>query len=254
MDQTLRNSLKVLGCHDKHARLYRAALEAGSATLPELAKIARIRRSTAYTLVDDMLALKLLTEDHRTYAKRYTPVSLDTLHSMIEAKKRQLGRNSLALKESLPELRARYGADVGLPKVRTYEGNAGLASVWADILSIDQEILLWTNQETECAFFSPKFHGLFIDERIKKGIHLRVLAVDNSHGQELLALDKSSLRQTKILPPNIVFTSEVYVYGNKVATIDYNKGIFGVITENKQIADFHRTMFEQQWASIAAKI
>lgn len=237
----------LLGCNDKHARLYKAALEAGTATLPELAKLARLRRSTAYTLVDDMLALKLLSEDHRTYAKRYAPVSLESLLGMIEAKKRQIGRSSLALKETLPELRARYSVDVGMPRVRTFEGSSGLLAVWLDILKIEQEILLWTNQETECAFFSPKHHGLFISERIRKGIRIRVLSVDNPHGHELLHNDVESLRQTRMLPKDMIFTSEVYVYGNKIATIDYNKGIFGVITENLQIANFHRAMFEQQW-------
>ncbi len=251
MSTILQQSLAILGCKDKQIRLYLATLEVGSATLPELAKKAKIKRSTAYVLVHEMIDMKLLVDDRKTYNNRYSCVPIETVLAMVEAKKRQFGRNSLALKEAIPEIKALYGVgESHIPKVRTFEGNSGLIAIWADILKSQTEILLWSNQESEELFFTGSAHFSFIEERMKKHIHLRALLADNQKGIELQKNDALSFRQTKLLPKSVHFTSEVYVYDNKVATIDFNKTIFGVITESKQIADFHRANFEHVWSNL----
>lgn len=250
MDRALVNCLLLLGCNQKHIRFYVANLELGAATLMEITKKARLQRSTAYIIAAELAAKGLVYEDHKPYKKLFTAAEPDLLLQKIEVKRRQIGRSSIALKEALPELRAAHQATTTRPRVRTFEGKEGLVTVWKDILSGQQEILLWTNQETEGQVFGRGTHEQFIAERIAKGIAIRVLAVNNQEAESLRGYDTQCLRQTKLLPEGIYFTSETYIYGNKVAVLDVGKTIFGVIIENEQNANSQRAMFELVWAQL----
>jgi len=247
MEKTLTASLLLLGCDEKHIRFYRANLELGAAPLVEIAKKARLQRSTAYLIATEMVERGLANEDHKTYKKLFVAAEPDVILRKLEAKHRQIGRSTIQLKEVLPELRAAHQATTTRPRVRTFEGGAGLAAVWKDILAEQQEVLLWTNQQTEQLVFDAPTHELFIRERMAKQIPMRVLAVNNPQGETLLETDQHCLRQTKLLPAGTHFTCETYIYGNKIAVLDMGKTVFGVITENEQIAESQRAMFELTW-------
>lgn len=247
MDRVLVQCLTQLGCNEKHIRFYLANVELGAATLAEITKKARLQRSTAYLVAAEMVAKGLASENHKAYKKLFTAAEPDLLLQKLEARHRQLGRSTIAFKEALPDLRAAHQTTTTRPRVRTFEGRAGLVAVWKDILSERQEILLWTNQVTANDVFGRDTHGQFIAERIAKGVPVRVLAVKSEEAETLLAQDGTSLRQTKLLPEDTYFTSETYIYGNKVAVLDIGKNIFGVITENAQIAASQRALFELVW-------
>jgi HTH-type transcriptional regulator, sugar sensing transcriptional regulator len=246
MEKILVTALQQLGCQDKHIRFYGANLELGAASLIEIAKKARLQRSTAYLIAGELAEKGLVQEDHKAYKKRFVAAEPAVVLRKLQAKHRQLGRHTIAFKDALPDLQASHQATATRPRVRTYEGKAGLLAVWQDILAEQQEILLWTNQRTERQFFDPALHELFIKERVAKRIPLRVLAVDNPEGRELLKTDQANSRGTKMLP-EATFSSETYIYGNKVAVLDIGTTIFGVITENDQIAQSQRAIFEYIW-------
>lgn len=247
MDKRLINCLRQLGCNEKHMRFYYANLQLGAAPLSEIVKQARLQRSTGYVIAAEMTAMGLVEEDHKSYKKRFVATEPDTLLRKLEAKHRGIGRTIIAFRELLPSLRAEHHATKTRPHVRTFEDKNGLVAVWRDILQEKQEILLWSNQGTERLIFDSIMHEQFINERIAKQIPIRVLAVNNDHARHLTAHDQQSLRQTRILPDEMQFTGETYIYGNKVAVLDFGKKIFGVITENEQIAGSQRSIFELTW-------
>lgn len=256
MDKIIRDALTDLGCSDKEIKFFITNYRSGALTINEIAKIAKIERSTAYLIAQSLISKGLIIEDLKQYKKSLVTIEPKTLLRMLSSKQRQIGRHELTLKENLGALESLYLTSEYRPTVRTYDGNNGLLSVWRDILSISQrdvphgtsqEVLLWTNQETESNFFTRSYHHLFIKERLKKNIFVRVLAVNNLKGQELVKSDRQSLRKTKLLLKGINFSAETYIYGDKVAILDYNKDIIGVIIKSDQIAESQRSIFEMNW-------
>lgn len=247
MNRILYNCLRELGCNDKHIRFYSANLQLGSAVLSDIVKLARLQRSTGYVIANEMLEMGFVEEDHKSYKRRFIAAEPDTLLRKLEAKHRHIGRTILSYKELLPSLRAEHHATKTRPQVRTFEGKNGLIAVWRDILETKQEVLLWSNQSTELLLFDSDMHAQFIRERTAKHIPIRVLAVDNKHAQQLIISDSQNQRQTKLLPKHVQFTGETYIYGNKVAVLDFGKKIFGVITENEQVTASQRAIFEMTW-------
>jgi len=250
MDKIIKDALLDLGLTEKEVRFFLASYFAGPSSINEVARNAKIERSTAYLIAQTLLNEGYLIEDFKQYKKIISTIEPKTLLTKLLARQRQLGRHELLMQEKLPELQAIHQASAIRPHVKTYEGVKGLLAVWKDILTESQEVLLWTNQETEKNVFSEKYHSLFIAERVKKHIPMRVLAVNNSKGKQLVKKDLSYLRKTKLLPKNISFSSETYIYGNKIATLDYNKEIIGIIIESEQIVQSHKAIFEMTWGDL----
>lgn len=259
MEKSLQQALLLLGLGPKEIRFFIACFQMGPSSVNEVAKSAKIERSTAYLISQDLISKGFIKGDFKTYGKKVFTIEPKDLLRMVAGKQRMLRRHELELEEQLPRLQSLYQASEIIPKVKVYEGNSGLLSVWKDILSTQGEILVWTNQETDRLVFGPQKHINFIEERVKKGIHARVLAVDNPEGQELKKLDLANLRQTKLLPKGTDFSAETYIYDNKIAMLDYKlslksllrsdfkKDIFGIIIESEPIAKSHKSIFEMIW-------
>lgn len=245
--ESIEQTLLLLGCSPKETKLFLAAYQLGSAPLSDIAKRAKLQRSTAYLIASQLVEKKLLIQDHRNYNQHFAAASPETLLRMVDAQKRRLGRSSLSLQGAMNDLKQLHGGYDAVPHVTTYQGRSGLVSMWNDILSTKDEVLLWTNQTMERQLFETRQHGQFIRERMRKSIPIRVLAVDTDDGRALIKDDAKRNRTTKILESSVYFTAETYLYDNKVAIIDYTTDIVGVIIENKQIHAAQRAMFELAW-------
>lgn len=250
MDNMIHKTLSLLGLGPKEAKFYETSLRIGPASVNEVAKEARLQRSTAYLIADELVKKGFIEEDLKSYNKKVYAIDPSKLLQMLSAKQRSLRRQEIELEELLPTLQAQYSDSETRPKVKVFEGNQGLLQIWKDILSTKSEVLVWTNQQTDTIVFGPQKHINFIQERIKKGIKARVLAVDNPEGRSLKESDSSSLRQTKLLKDNTQFTAETYIYDNKVAILDYNKDIIGVIIESLPITASHKAVFEMVWKQL----
>lgn len=250
MEKLLQNTLILLGLTSKEIKFFITCFTIGPTTINEIKKAARLERSTAYLIAEDLLKRGLIEEDFKNYKKTLRTIEPKDLLRLVSARQRVLGRQEIELKDHLGELNSLYQASEVRPKVRVFQGNKGLMSVQEDILSSRTEILLWTNQKTEHQFFTDLYHENFIANRIKRNIPIKVLAVNNKQGKQLQRQDVVSLRETKLLPESTVFSPETYVYDNKVAILDYNKDIIGIIIESEPIAASQKAVFNLQWSQL----
>lgn len=250
MDKILDKTLRLLGCSDLETRFFLVCFSQGPLTIPEIAHKSKISRSTAYLLAKNLISQGLILTDQKTHSAKLHTVEPKKLLQLVADRQRRFRRQELEIEDNLGNLQSVYSTTQIQPKVRLYEGHSGLLSVWRDILSTSTEVLLWTNQQTENLFFGDTNHLKFIAERLRKNIPIRVLATDTPQADELKGLDSKCLRHTKILPPSTNFSAETYIYNHKIAMLDYNKDIIGVVIESKPISSFHRANFELVWQLI----
>lgn len=247
MDDVINKSLVLLGLSKNEVKIYLTIFKLGPSKIPEIAKASKIKRSTTYLLVEDLIEKGFLFEDNKAYANKIYAIEPDLLLKKISNRQRLLRRQEIELQENMPSLQSVFQSSEIRPKVKIYQGNNGLLSIWQDILSTKNEILLWTNQQTENLFFGQNSHDKFIKERIQKNISIKVLATKSKEAEELKSKDKDNLRETKILSKDVSFSSETYIYDNKVAMLDYNKEIMGIIIESKSFNETQQAIFENTW-------
>ncbi|RYX78633.1 hypothetical protein EON76_02820 [bacterium] len=250
MDQHLTSALAQLDCSPKEIRLFLASYSLGPAKIVDLAKKARMQRSTAYLLCEQMIQKRLFIDDPSVYGKKLTAITPDTLIRLLEAKKRRIGRSSINLTDNIEQLRDLYGSADVIPRISTYHGVTGLRTALSHILSSTTELLLWTNQESERHFFANPEHTAFVRDRIYENIPIRVLAVNNNAGKKLLESDTSSLRKTKLLPDTIHFTAETYIFESKVVIIDFTADIIAIVIENTSVHSAQAAQFEYTWSTL----
>ncbi|MBI2593437.1 hypothetical protein HYW44_02235 [Candidatus Daviesbacteria bacterium] len=249
MDKIIQKTLASLGLNPKEIKFYETCFKLGPSTVNEIAKQSRLQRSTAYLIAQELIKKGFLQEDLKQYKKKVFALNPAKLLQMLSSKQRLLRRQELELEEALPSLQSQYQSSEIRPKVKVFEGKMGLLQIWNDILSTKGEILCWTNQETENLGIGL-LNDKFIKVRIKKGIRIRVLAVNNPRGMQLPPKDSQSFRVTKILPKETFFTTETYIYDNKVAILDYTKDIIGTIIESLPISSAQRAIFELSWTRL----
>lgn len=249
-EQELKKILIDLGLTELQIRAYSAILKGNGIKISSLAKQIGVNRPNTYTLIEKLEELNLIYEENLVSGKVIYTQSFEKVIEALESKKKSFEGNinsAKTLKSFFDSLQ--NSSNSYLPKVRTFETKHSLNTIADDILSSSKgkEILLYSNQQTEKSFFSKAMHEKFVQTRIKNKTKIRVLAVDNKEGRDLKKSDKGLLRETKILPKNISFNSEIYIYDGKIAMIDVKDEVIGVIIENEELFNVHKQMFEMVW-------
>ena len=246
MARDLLQILRAAGFDDKEAALYLAGLQLGSAPASEYAKAAALNRITAYNTLEDLMHRGFFTVVRRARGRWYAPVSPEYL--AVEVRK-----NADAIERALPELRSLQGSSYRKPHVRFFEGWEGVRRVYEDTLTAKGELLNFANSATVRAFW-PAYDEEYVEERVKRGIHLRGIAPDDAVGRKVHGEDRRRLREIRLVPAtDFDFGNEINVYDSKVAICSFPQkpgaegDVFGVIIESTEVAETQKQIFEMAW-------
>ncbi len=242
MFKDLLSVLQSIGMNDKHAQLYLAGLQIGSAPASDYSKSTGLNRITSYNLLEELVSLGHFTMVRKERAKWYSPVSPEYI--ALETKK-----NAVALEKALPEMRSLAGAKFHKPHVRYFEGWEGVKHVYDDTLSAKAELLNFANSAVVRRSW-PQYDEEYVAERVKRGIHLRGIAPDDAAGRKVHGQDKERLREIRLVPArDFDFTNEINIYDAKVAICSFaaDREMFGVIIESREVAETQRQIFEMAW-------
>ena len=243
----LAEALKMLGATENAVALYMASFTTGRTTVGKLAGICHMDRSSAYMAVEQLRGLGVLESDETGTRKTILAKPPKAVLARLRTEMRRLRRQHDSIEESMSSILASYVEHESKPVLQSYSGVEGLHRIADDVMEHAQgEILLYTNQATEENVFSEADHKEFIADRIRRGLTIRVLAADVPESYELQKRDKQCMRETRIVKGE-PFTSEAYIYGDRVAMLGFAKEIFGFVVHSKEFSQAQRWMFEQIW-------
>lgn len=249
--QKIKKVLREIGLTDIQADFYIFVLKSGGASVSKIAKSLSINRTNSYSILEKLKEFELIREENRPQGKIIFAKSYKTILNALNNKEQEIRKYKSSVNDLVPIFNTFISSkNTQGPKVRIFEGKKELNNLVDDILDNKfkkKEILLFTNQETETGIFSKRRHDEFIRKRIAKKIKIRVLAVNNEKGQDLKSNDKNNRRETRLLPDNFLFNSEIYIYENKISMLDLKNDIVGVIIESEELYNIHTQVFEVLW-------
>ena len=238
-------SLKQLGFNQREQDVYLALLQMERAKINDLARRAKVKRSTTYDILYRLKNEGFVSEIHRGKKHYFIANPPEMILSILEEKKRLYRRE-------LPAILSIYNSLPKKPKVAYFEGIGGIKQLYEDTLLIlkkGDEILAFVTSET------PEILGDYtidyVRRRAAKGIRLRGIYNDSLKIRKYLIQNKEQLRESKIVRiKEFPLKNEINIYANKVIIITYRPEPFGVMIESQAVADTQRAIFEMVWRGL----
>ena len=247
MKKLSESLLKSLGLTENQAQVYLAALELGQASMQELAKKSKVRRTSIYNFINELKEKQLITETKKKKRRVYSAVHPEQL---IELEKTRITE----LQSMLPELLAVYNSSNQKPRVTYYEGVDGIKEVYGDMLKDKKEIWAWEDLEYMKTALPKNFYDYFPPERAKRGITFKSISRDSETAKELVKSNIKLLRETKFIQSQD-WGTEINIYGNKVALFNFKtQNPFVVLIEDINIAQTLRIAWKGLWDRLGEPI
>lgn len=239
------------GFTDKEAKIYLATLEIGEATVGSIATKTRIKRSTVYSLVEELLNKGILSMQKRRGIKRISALPPQVLIERL--------RHSLVLAEgALPALLDMAYSSPLKPRVRFYEGIEGIKEVLLEVNNAAkvEPGMIFTDYE-----LMPKeifdFIRQLVPNRKSTENFLRIIVPMNARNVAVQE-EEDRLHYAEHRIANFPVENnpiELTLFGNtKVGFLSFtNNELFAVVVDSKAIYHTLKNLFLLVWSNAKAK-
>ncbi|PJE50728.1 MAG: hypothetical protein COV29_03260 [Candidatus Yanofskybacteria bacterium CG10_big_fil_rev_8_21_14_0_10_36_16] len=236
----IQKIIQNLGLTEKEAAVYLASLELGDEKLFKIAKTAHIPRTSCYNMVKSLISKGLISVFKTGTGQFYKAESPERLLNSLR-------ENEISLRKILPQLKSKHQETNNKPRVYFYENAQGIKTILEDILIKQHPLMAITSVDDALNVLGDNFRD-FINKRHKKYLRVRLLTQKSDYSLELKNRDEQELRRTKFLPVDFIFKTANFIYGNRIAIIDFQrKNPFGLIIEDENISETQRMLFEITW-------
>jgi HTH-type transcriptional regulator, sugar sensing transcriptional regulator len=238
------DELAALGLDEKEARLYLAALELGESTVRKLADAAGVGRTNAYDILERLERRGLVSHLDEGTAGRRLILATDPQRLVERWEEQRRKLDSL-----VPSLRAMHQGSAVNARVRYYEGVEGILSVLYSTLRSSGPLAGILSMKDLLVVPGRAAMADYIAERVKQGLHLRVIRSQQKEVVPVWPTDPDELRELRYAPDDRVFTMTMFISDDSVAVLSSRRESFGMTIESAEYAELQRNMFEVLWGA-----
>jgi sugar-specific transcriptional regulator TrmB len=235
----IQNVLENIGFSPNEIKIYLALNDHGSCKAGNIAKIAKIDRSSCYHSLKHLTEKGLVSYVLIGKVKWFQAVGPKRLLDYIKEQEEDV-------KEILPELDARHKAGKVTGQVRLFKGLKGVRTIFQDILATEKDNLVFGN-ESQLEDRMPEYQQQFVRQLKERKIFIREL-VREDRGRPT-----ANPKQTRYVPRSVESPVVTNIYGDKIALIIWTDEPEGIIIENAAAAKAYRSYFEFMWQNAKKK-
>lgn len=241
MQSEVTSVLNSLGFSSKKSDIFIALLELGEATATEIAKKAKLKRTTVYNILPELIAEGHVKTEKK---KKKTVFFVEDVRSLLTP----LRLAEESVQRLLPHLQSMHNVLGFKPKVTAYEGEAGAVEFWLKTIDVPPGSVIYEMVGPESFYTKlPKvIADSYVTNRLKRKISIKIIASDSPISRELAQTAHKEMREIKIAPRK-TWDAAMLIFGNKVGFISFSEDFRGVIIESETIAEMQRTTFEMLW-------
>lgn len=244
--------LGELGLIDKEPDVFLALLKtSGIQPASIVANKANLNRTTVYKTLIKLAKMGLVT---KTMQHGITAFFIEDpeklLENLVEKKRKKVDQLNDHVLSILPEIKSLKRQELSMPKMRVYDGFAGVIRAFEDTVLEENTIYCFENISKMAPQIKKYMETTFISRRMEMGNFAYVLSPKTEAGVKARKDDKKYLREARFAPKNnILLETGLNVYGDKISFFSYDPDdMFGVILESKAFANSLREIFKFCWA------
>jgi len=242
----LKKSLRAYGLTDKEIAVYLAVLSLDSATVREISLATKIKRTSVYLVADKLVAKGILGSYKAKYGTHYVASQPQSLLTRLDDIKAEVST-------IIPQLEAIKKRDLHEPRVNFYRGKQGYLTVLnASLEGYSHEVLYIGSAEALNGIVSEQYViEKYIPIRLKRKITFKQIVFADPFSQNLKKNDFAELRQTKFLPRNYAFESNMLIFHDSVAYFSSKRELACVLIGSQDIAKMEMEKYKLLWEKLS---
>ncbi len=242
----MEKELQAIGLSESETKVYVALLELGGATVSEIAKRARVNRTSVYDILTRLIETGLVTRAAGEKKQSYQAEPPSKLPLILEERAVKAADQAKAAKRLVGKLNLLAKSKMIHPQIRLFEGVTGIKELYDDTLLTKESIRSFQSADSMVAF-DPKYFQEYFARRTKKNIFIKAILNDTVSAREYQQHDPELCRELRIVPHEMMdIKPEVYVYENKVAFFSLAER-FAVLVESADIAYALKKLYDLAW-------
>jgi HTH-type transcriptional regulator, sugar sensing transcriptional regulator len=242
MDQLI-SVLSQLGLDEKQAKIYLAVLELGGSTVLPISKKSKVKRTYCYDILSSLVEKGLVSFIIKNNRRRYFAEDPKKIGDDL--------KNKLHSFETvLPELESLHNINPNKPRVRFYEGLAGIMSVYELALGTDHLDAISSPTVID-KYLGESYLKSYSQRLMKPKFTIRELITDKPGYYHQFYVKPQ--HQYRFLPQGLRLKTDMFILDNKLALISYGENLHAVVIEDSSIVDTHKALFEIIWQNSGAK-
>lgn len=225
-------ALASLGLNEKEIAIYVSNLRLGSALVQDIAKSAKLNRTSAYDILSSLEKKGFVSYTIQSGKRYYQSTDPSKIFDLLKEKEN-------LVKKALPELKSIKESVAKKPSVEVYVGKEGLKSIFEDILRNSKSFSCIASKKHLFKLFKYYFPH-FVKRRIKKGIQVRILSNEPPY-------DKKA--PYKLIKKGI--KTATWIYNGKIAMVSLEeKEPIGILIDEKNFYETQKAMFDLLWENL----
>lgn len=241
--------LEQLDLSESEAKLYMSLLQTGPISVRDLAIKVGIKRTTAYLYIDLLvekgLVAKLVKGTQKLVAANDPE---ENLKELVTKKEKQIEEIKQAFSSISEIIKNNMSTDhVDSYGIKQIKGITGVRRIYEEALQ-SKELCTYTNLSE---IYFPEIDEYFSEAFLKNpNLKIREILAYLPHKKNPSTI-KNDRYLYKFMPSNVTLsTADVLIYDNKVAIINLNEKITGMVLNNSNYYKSSKEIFEYIWSSL----
>ncbi len=245
--QNIYTSLKELDLTEHEINLYLISLKDGPSAITSLAEKLQISRPNVYKVIKGLEDKGLANfSDKEKFTRDFVVEPPTVVLEKLREKKNKLAEIDQNFVINLPGLLATYNQGENNSKIRIYQGKGDFLSIFKQsIEEEDKEMSFFGSSKDFVNFVSWDVEKKWIEDRMKKGIFIKVLTLPSDFSDKIVQNDKNELRETRIFESKD-FSSSFLLFGRKVVFWQ-PKAPLAIVIQDQFLFEMMKNIFEKSW-------
>lgn len=251
----MQRILEKIGLTKSEVQLYLTALKTQPSTITDLSKLARVKRTTAYSSIERLKEFGLIKERKVNRQSVFQAENPENLIELAKNNEHKWHSYKKELENILPQLQPFLNQSTHLPKVSVYEGFKDIIKAKEDFFTTFKQYKIgYQIGDTQKIFnlIGSKFFSKKLTRRRRqiKDTKFYIMADSIPEEWQKTALFDEGFREVRLLKHAQKHHSTIVVCGNKVWVLKVNEQLLLVVIESKEVADLMRFICQTIWNDI----
>jgi len=225
--------LEWIWLNKNESKIYLALLKLWKSWITNISKHSWVKRTTIYNYINPLLEKNFIKRTISWKRILFTAENPKNLIKIFEERK----KNFL---EKLPFLEWIYNKNSTNTNLEFYEWKDNLKKLYKKIWSQEKDIFTFFSPEMFYKYFSEKFDSTLVQKYWKTKTLIKDSEIAKKH------IQNNPKSDIKFLPKDFNINVDIIITWNSIIMISFEP-MYAVKLKNKDLADFHKNIFNYFW-------